>query len=281
MTPWGFFLFPARKPFYASLTWVASLALLSTLSACNIPKASEGAKLNRAGEVAVDRNNQRDSLSLATPSTPANSDDATYPTSSFDLTRFSTSDPTSPWVVVNKSLPLNPIDFVPADLVDVISGHELRQIVQPDFDALTSAATTAGVNLTVESAFRDYSHQEKIYNNMVAVYGSEHTDKVSARPGHSEHQTGLTLDFGSSTNPGCNFKACFATTVEGVWLQENAADFGFIVRYGESNTEITGYSAEGWHLRWVGRDLSTYLESQNLTTLEEAFGLSGGWTYQN
>lgn len=260
---------------------MASLALISTLSACSIPKATEEAKLNRAGEVVVNRNNQRDSLSLTNPSNPENTPDATAPTTHFDLTQFSTSDPNSPWVVVNKALPLNPIDYVPTDLVAVSSWHELRQVVKPDFDALMSAATADGVNLTVESGFRDYAHQKKIYNNMLSIYGTEHTDQVSARPGHSEHQTGLTLDFGSSTNPACNFSACFETTLEGVWLQENASDYGFIIRYTKSNTDITGYSAEGWHLRWVGRDLSSYLKSQNLTTLEEAFGLSGGWTYQN
>jgi D-alanyl-D-alanine carboxypeptidase len=99
---------------------------------------------------------------------------------------------------------------------------------------------------------------------------------VSARPGHSEHQTGLAVDVGSSTRPECDFDPCFADTVEARWVAACAAEFGFVVRYTPANSAVTGYGPEAWHLRWVGRELAGHLRDTGVTTLEEVFGVPGG-----
>ncbi len=102
---------------------------------------------------------------------------------------------------------------------------------------------------------------------------------MSARPGHSEHQTGLAVDVGDLTDPSCDFLPCFATTPAGLWVAAHAQDFGFLVRYTPENSAVTGYAAEGWHLRYVGRELAGHMRSAGLTTLEETFGLPGGPVY--
>lgn len=196
------------------------------------------------------------------------------PATGLDLTEHSTSDPESPWVVVNKRTPLDPIDYEP-DLT-IVRGYLVRPDAAPDVAALLDAADADGVRLTLRSAYRGYPKQAEVYEGWVAQLGAARADSVSARPGYSEHQTGLGVDVGGTTRPECDFEACFGETVEGRWVAEHAAEFGLLVRYTRQNSAVTGYAPEPWHLRWVGRDLAAHMRATGATTLEEVFDVPGG-----
>jgi D-alanyl-D-alanine carboxypeptidase len=193
---------------------------------------------------------------------------------SVDLTAHSATDPASPWVVVNKRTPLDPVDHEPE--LTTVRGYLVRPAAAPDLTALLAAADADGVHLTLRSAYRGYPKQAEVYAGWVAQLGAAEADAVSARPGHSEHQTGIAVDVGSSTRPECDFDPCFGDTVEGRWVAEHATEHGFLVRYTPENSAVTGYGAESWHLRWVGRDLAAYMRDAGVTTLEEVFGVPGG-----
>jgi D-alanyl-D-alanine carboxypeptidase len=199
---------------------------------------------------------------------------APRPATGLDLTEHSTSDPESPWVVVNKRRPLDPVDHEP-DLT-VVRGYLVRTDAARDVAALLDAADADGVRLTLRSAYRGYPKQVEVYEGWVAQLGAERADDVSARPGYSEHQTGLGVDVGGTTRPECDFEACFGETVEGRWVAEHAAEFGMLVRYTRQNSAVTGYAPEPWHLRWVGRELAAHMRATGVTTLEEVLDVPGG-----
>lgn len=122
-----------------------------------------------------------------------------------------------------------------------------------------------GVKLNIASGFRSYDYQEQVYNEYVKKYGEEKTNTFSAKPGHSEHQSGLALDI-------CEDSDKFINTKEDKWLQENAHKFGFIIRYPKSKEYITGYKYEPWHIRYVGKKHAQRICDKKLT-LEEYLGL--------
>ena len=122
-----------------------------------------------------------------------------------------------------------------------------------------------GVKLNIISGFRSYKYQEKLYNDYVKEFGIEKTNTFSAKPGHSEHQTGLAIDI-------CEDSDNFIGTKEDIWLQENAYKFGFIIRYPKGKEYITGYKYEPWHLRYVGKKHAKKIYDKQLT-LEEYLGL--------
>jgi zinc D-Ala-D-Ala carboxypeptidase len=177
----------------------------------------------------------------------------------------------SPVVVVNKRRPLSPLSFAPGDLV-ALGGQAMRAEAAAAMRALIGSASASGVPVTAVSGFRSYETQAALYNNYVAMYGQAAADLISARPGFSEHQTGLTLDIGNP-NGACGLQPCFAGTPAGAWAAANAFRFGFIVRYPEGATGITGYSFEPWHLRYVGTDVAGQMRAVGTRTLEEFFGL--------
>ncbi|WP_203667046.1 M15 family metallopeptidase [Cellulomonas pakistanensis] len=195
-----------------------------------------------------------------------------------DLTLHPTDDPASPWVVVNKVRPLTPADWAPGDLV-VVQGYQVRPAVAEPLAQLLTAAAADGVTFPIHSAYRSHAYQQGVHADWAARVGQARADEVSARPGHSEHQTGLAVDLGSSTRPECDFQDCYAETDEGRWLAARAGEFGFVVRYTAENRGVTGYAPEGWHLRWVGTELVAEMERRGVTTLEELFGVPGGATY--
>ena len=122
-----------------------------------------------------------------------------------------------------------------------------------------------GVKLNIISGFRSYCYQEKIYNQYIKEFGVEKTNTFSAKPGHSEHQTGLAIDI-------CEDSDKFINTKEDKWLQKNAYKFGFIIRYPKGKEQITGYKYEPWHLRYVGKKHAKKIYEKQLT-LEEYLGL--------
>jgi hypothetical protein len=153
-------------------------------------------------------------------------------------------------LVVNKSYPL-PSTYNPG-----LNGEAMAA-----FEVMKKAAANDGINLFVVSGFRSYSHQATLYKNYVARSGQAEADRYSARPGHSEHQTGLALDLNSASSS-------FAGTKEAIWLANNSYRFGFIVRYPEGKEAITGYMYEPWHMRYLGIENATKVYNSGLC-LEE------------
>ncbi|GAA0324836.1 M15 family metallopeptidase [Kineococcus aurantiacus] len=189
----------------------------------------------------------------------------------------STTDAASPWVVVNKQHPLNPLEYAPE--LAVVGGKEVAASIAGDLRALLDAARAEGVSLSITSGYRSFSRQRSVHDSSVARNGLESAESLSARPGYSEHQTGLAVDFGGSSAPGCLLENCFGQTPESAWLRARAGAFGFLLRYPEGATPVTGYEPEPWHWRWVGTDLLARMAERGVTTLEEFFGISGGTAY--
>ena len=130
-----------------------------------------------------------------------------------------------------------------------------------------AAAKTEGVTLNAVSGFRSGERQKVLYNNYVARDGKAAADQYSARPGNSEHQTGLAFDI-SAPSVGNGLTAALGDTKEGKWIANNAAKYGFIVRYDRGFQSRTGYTYEPWHIRYVGVDVATQIKN-NGQTLEE------------
>ncbi|RHA42625.1 D-alanyl-D-alanine carboxypeptidase family protein [Cellulomonas rhizosphaerae] len=172
------------------------------------------------------------------------------------------------------------MDYLPDDLVTVATGEQVRSEVADDLRDMIDAAADDGVTLTMQSGYRSYAYQQQIFGNMLGVYGREYAERLSARPGYSEHQTGLAVDLGGASKPACDFDPCFATTPEGRWIAKHVGEYGFLVRYMKANEDVTGYSPEAWHLRWVGRSLTAQMAELGVSTLEEVFDVDGGPDYR-
>ncbi|MDN4477570.1 M15 family metallopeptidase [Demequina sp. SYSU T00039] len=221
--------------------------------------------------------------STPTPSaTPASSPSASptpSPSPTFDLTAYSLTDPDSPWVIVNKLNPIDPAEYAPEDLTRIAgmsSAATMRAEAAAAMSALHEAAVAAGAPFTVSTAYRDHATQSSLYYGYVNRSGQASADRYSARPGFSEHQTGLAADI---HNGVCDLKACFGTTAAGRYVAEHAWEHGFVIRYPEGKQEVTGYIYEPWHLRYVGVELATALHESDVTTLEELFGLPAAPDY--
>ncbi len=205
------------------------------------------------------------------------------PTPSFDKTAHSIDNADSIWVVVNKLRALDPIDYAPDDLVypDVvnINNQPMRQQTADALVAMFDAASADDIGLTVQSAYRSYETQVSVYAGWVDSEGQEAADLTSARPGHSEHQTGLAVDVSGSSGE-CSLQICFGETVYGKWLAENSWKYGFIVRYPDGFTDVTGYEYEGYHMRFVGITLATEMHDTKVPTLEQFFDLPDAPSYE-
>ncbi len=222
-------------------------------------------------------NGETSATKKAEPAVSPQTPTPTVPTTPvFDKSKYSTTDASSLWVVVNKQHPLSPLGYTPTSLQSVGNGQRMRTDAAAAFSQMQSAAAAAGTPISATSGYRSYSYQVSVYNGYVAQYGVAQTDTFSARPGYSEHQTGLALDIQGG---GCSLDNCFANTAQGKWLSANAYIYGFILRYPSDKTAITGYQYEAWHYRYVGTELATEMHRLGITTLEEFFGVSGGSVY--
>jgi D-alanyl-D-alanine carboxypeptidase len=225
------------------------------------------------------------------PGTEEGDIDVTYPEVSQVITNHDNiildTDPNSMTVLVNKELSL-PTDYVPTDLVvpNVLFSFDyydekklMRKEAAKALEDLFAAASSDGLELSGVSAYRSYERQYEIFTNNVKVKGLDHTTKYSAIPGYSEHQTGLSIDVSTKD---CNNRidATFADTTESEWLIQNAHLYGYIIRYANDKTAITGYSYEPWHIRYVGKALATYLYENNLC-LEEYYNHIPSTDYTN
>jgi len=195
----------------------------------------------------------------------------------------SLTDPRSTAVVVNKLRPLNPLGFVPPDMTTPSVSYVNSPLLRAEAaNALTTMFRTASAEgagtLRLQSAYRSYSSQTSAYAYYTNLLGRTGADLTSARPGHSEHQTGLAADisYGSS----CILQQCFASTAQGKWLANNAHRFGFVLRYPQGMTNITGYEFEPWHYRYIGQDVSRAMKANGVQTLEQFFGLPAAPTYR-
>jgi D-alanyl-D-alanine carboxypeptidase len=163
--------------------------------------------------------------------------------------------------LVDKQRPL-PSDYEPSDLVELKNksyvvnrnGLLLREAAEASLEEMAAAAKAEGLTLIASSTYRSYQYQVEVYARNVREMGKEEADRVSAMPGHSQHQLGLAVDFGSITND-------FAKTAAGIWLKANAARFGWSLSFPEGMEPITGYSWESWHFRYVGRELAEFIDN--------------------
>ncbi len=193
------------------------------------------------------------------------------PQAAFDLSPHSTDRAASLWVVVNEQRPLRPVDYVPE--LTQVEGYQVDPRVADGLRALLRQGRRAGLDLRIMSAYRSFGYQSALFATRAAELGEAGARRVVALPGHSEHQTGLAVDFGRRSTGECNVEPCFAQTAEGRWLQRHAWQHGFLLRYPEGAERITGYSPESWHFRYVGRPLAAHLRREGIATLERAFGL--------
>ncbi len=158
-------------------------------------------------------------------------------------------------LIANKTYSL-PKDYDPKDL-----SEEVKQA----FNKMKEDALNDGIELWIQSGYRSYETQENLYNNYVQMDGIETADTYSARPGHSEHQTGLAMDLNI-------IDSSFEGTPEAIWIEENSYKYGFIVRYPKGKEYVTGYKYEPWHIRYLGMDIAKKVHDSN-KTLEEYLGI--------
>ncbi|MBG9211140.1 MULTISPECIES: M15 family metallopeptidase [Mammaliicoccus] len=161
-------------------------------------------------------------------------------------------------VFVNKKVGL-PHDYAPGE--NSTARNQLNKLIQD--------GTNEGLDLVFRSGYRSYENQKQLYNDYVARDGEEAANQYSAKPGQSEHQTGLAFDVGSNSATD-DFRKSFGNTNEGKWIKTHAHQYGFIIRYPLGKERITGYQYEPWHLRYVGKELAEKIYKQD-TTLEEYF----------
>lgn len=205
----------------------------------------------------------------------------------FNKQQYSLTDPTSIWVIVNKTHPLKPLNYTPPDLVYPnvplrVPGNQsmqVRQVTATALETMFTAAKTQGLQFMLASGYRSYTYQVGLYNGYVQSEGQAVADTQSARPGYSEHQTGLAADV-EPTSRNCELEQCFGTTPEGKWLVANAYKYGFIIRYPQGLENVTGYEYEPWHVRYVGITLAAEMHRVDILTLEQFFNVPGGTTYQ-
>lgn len=171
-------------------------------------------------------------------------------------------------VLVNKNRKLHkayrPADLVELNLKYANSAKYLRQEAATAFEKLSEDASIEGFTIIAVSAYRSYIYQQELYQYYVKFKGNDYADKASARPGHSEHQTGLAIDVMGSNNDYDEFDK----SVEFDWMKDNAHQYGFILRYPKGKEHITGFKYEPWHYRYVGVETATYIYQNNLI-LEE------------
>lgn len=168
------------------------------------------------------------------------------------------------YVLSNKYTSLD--NYVPDDLqiVDKSCSSGMRKLVgvaKNAFEAMCQDAKKVGLTIRAMSTYRSYEYQVALYQKYVDEDGKELADTYSARPGFSEHQTGLVADIDNGEIPYTNFEQ----TEEYEWMMKNAYKYGWIERYPKGKEDITGYTYESWHYRYVGVEIATYIHEHNIT----------------
>lgn len=175
-------------------------------------------------------------------------------------------------ILVNKDNPL-PRAHIPNNLVPAESKYKdniyIDKKAKEYFNKLQKEALKHKYYIDIESGYRDYDYQEKIYNKLVEEKGFSYAITRIAGPGKSEHQTGLAIDFCIYKDDKCYIEHEIEDLSETKWIHKNAHKYGFILRYPEGKEHITKYNYEPWHLRFVG-DIAPYIYNKNIT-LEEYY----------
>lgn len=173
--------------------------------------------------------------------------------------------------LVNKQYSLGedyaPEDLVTVDVPTVLENPEVKQLRKVAAEALKEMfdeAMDSDISLHARSGYRSYQTQVQLFKNYAEAHGEDAANRYSAKPGQSEHQTGLVMDV---TSESVNFQLeeSFGETEEGKWLSEHAHEFGFIIRYPEGKEDVTGYIYEPWHIRYLGIDMATKVYESGLT----------------
>lgn len=171
--------------------------------------------------------------------------------------------------VINKKHSNNPKIYIPGDLVSIGNGQQLRKEAAAAMVLMQEAATATGAGLVMGSGYRSYSTQDALYASYVAKDGQAAADRYSARPGYSEHQTGLVMDFAPIDDS-------FGGSRQFAWLTANAHKYGFVLRYPDGKEAVTGYMYEPWHWRYIGVTDATAMKASGKNTLEEYYNVTGG-----
>lgn len=164
-------------------------------------------------------------------------------------------------LIANKKYPL-PKNFDPGEDPEAKAA----------LDQMVAAAKKAGVDLVAFSGYRSYEYQTQLYTNYTNRDGKEAADRYSARPGHSEHQTGLAFDIGEIGREDLWLTEEFGESPAGKWLAQNAHMYGFILRYPKGKEDVTGFMYESWHFRYLGKELAEKVYRAGVT-LEEYLGI--------
>lgn len=183
---------------------------------------------------------------------------------------------------MNKVRPVSPMSYEPKDLVRISKYNPYKLKLRAEAasalvrlgDAMKAAK--AGT-LVVQSAFRGYAGQKRIHAAKVKLLGKRKGEQLAARPGFSEHQIGLAVDLGA--RGVSTLKLSFAKTKQGKWLAANAYRYGFVLRYPNGKTLVTGYQFEPWHFRYVGTNLAYEMHDRKIATLEEYYRLPSAPNY--
>ena len=184
-------------------------------------------------------------------------------------------------LVVNKTYAL-PSDYAPASAKGIEEECiDEKCFTSQTWEAYQSMARDAkykAIYLRIGSGYRSYNYQSYIYNNYVELEGQQKADTYSARPGHSEHQTGLAFDVCDRNVSACVTSA-FDSTNQAKWISDNCYKYGLILRYPKGKTNETGYMYESWHLRYVGVELATKLYNNgSWITLEDYYGIDSKYS---
>lgn len=183
------------------------------------------------------------------------------------------SDSASLLALINSEIQLSTADYNPSDLRQVAgTSHQLRDEAAGALEELLQDARQSGHRMQLLSAFRSYERQKVLFNGYQNKYGTDYAERISARPGTSEHQLGLAADVGYGGG-NCELRICFGDTPAGEWLKEHSAEHGFIIRYPAGQEEVTGYSYEPWHLRYIGVEHAQAMAQAKIATFEEYYEL--------
>lgn len=257
-----------------------SLALAGSLMALSLAACGQGisaepdAAPSSASSVAASAPQQV--ASSSTPPSSSASTESPVPSQATTRRPADIESASSMTVLVNKHNPLSPLTYAPEDL-QPFGSVLLRTEAAEAAHRMFADASAAGAPMVALSGYRSYETQQGTYASWAVQYGTDQADVASARPGYSEHQTGLALDIG--TGGACDLQPCFKDTAAALWAAENAHRYGFVVRYPWWHHETTGYWYESWHLRYIGVDEATALKESGFETLEGFWGTGSAPSY--
>ena len=192
--------------------------------------------------------------------------------------------PASASVLVNKHRALSPKSYVPTGMIAPRvrgGGYLMKKDAARALERLFAGARAAKAGeMSLASGYRSYATQTQIFGRFVAERGRKAAETFSARPGHSEHQTGFAADIAACGARSCRAIGEFGASKQSAWVSENAWRYGFVIRYVRSATTVTGYTAEPWHLRFIGTTLAREYDAGGFTSLERFLGAPAAPSYR-